>query len=64
MLPCLLCSKIDGETLVRFKRHLAPCVNVPKWPWDKDPSKAVSSEMVQSVLQTHVGTQGKITSLF
>lgn len=46
MLPCLLCSKIDGGTLLGTERHLAPCVAVPKGPGDKDSNKAESSEMV------------------
>lgn len=56
MLPCLLCSKVDEGALLNFKRHLVPCVAVPKWPWDKDSNRAESSEVVQIIL--HRSTLG------
>lgn len=58
MLSCLFCSKIGGGTLLSFKRHLAPCVAVPKSPWDKDSNTAESSEMIQTVLH-RVGHRGR-----
>lgn len=64
MLSCLFCSKTGGGTLLSFKRHLAPCVAVPKWPWDKDSNRAESSEMVQAVLHSCTVGERKVTPLF